>query len=234
VKTGSPADPGRADKLTVETTSPTMTPTKAATTTPPTATPSAGPTVKPQVPAMGGIGIPPANERPTATGRATALDLGSTMAPTTQADEMVYFTIQVDFFAGHEAEPQTEDIKAMICQAQKFFAKTLQTAVSPDVTMQAYNIDWEWKDNAALPSIVEFFADVRTADGAHVPAATVFAEMEKVDVKQFVQDYIWMSEVYKENIFYQTEDIFFAGQYSGSPNPPDVGEGKIQVVECAP
>ena len=155
-----------------------------------------------------------------------------TLAPTLKEDEMVYFTIQVDFFAGHEREPTDDEIEKMMCETNKFFEKTLKEKIDPQLEVFASNIDWEWDDKAALPSMVEFFADARYSDGRHVPAEEVFNVMEQVDVKQFVQDYVWMSEVYKENVFYQTEDIFFAGSYTGSPNPPDPHPGKVDKFNC--
>jgi len=145
---------------------------------------------------------------------------------------MVYFTIQIDFFAGQEKEPTDEEVKAMMCKTNEFFRKTLRDSIDPSIQVEATNINWEWDDKAALPSVVEFFADAEYADGRHVPAEEVFNVMEKVDVKQFVQDYVWMSEVYKENVYYQTEDIFFAGSYTGSPNPPEPHPGKIQSFGC--
>ena len=187
---------------------------------------------------------------PTDSQRATTLDLQTelptvrpteapvgrntvlTLAPTLKEDEMVYFTVQVDFFAGREREPTDTEIEKMMCQTNKFFEKTLKEKIDPNVVVYASNIDWEWDDKAALPSMVEFFADARYADGKHVPAEEVFNVMEQVDVKQFVQDYVWMSETYKENVFYQTEDIFFAGSYTGSPNPPEPHPGKVEKFNC--
>ena len=156
-----------------------------------------------------------------------------TLAPTGKEDEMVYFTIQIDFFAGKEKEPSDDEVKAMMCQADTFFKKTLKEKISQDVDVYSANIHWDWDDRAGLPSVVEFFANATYADGSHVPAELVFDAMEKVDVKQFVQDYIWMSAPYQENVFYQTEDIFFAGRYSGTPNPPEPHAGKIDRVNCS-
>ena len=157
----------------------------------------------------------------------------TSLAPTTKEEEMVYFTIQIDFFANKEREPTDEEVEAMMCQTQKFFEKTIKDQLGQDITVQVTNIHWDYDTKAALPSMVEFFADVRKPDGTHVPAEEVFKVMEGVDVKAFVEEYVWMSEVYKENIYYETEDIFFAGSYTGSPNPPDPHPGKIQTVRCA-
>ena len=156
------------------------------------------------------------------------------MAPTKPEDEMVYFTIQIDFFAGKEKEPSQVDIEAMMCKTNEFFLKTLKEATKNEgVTVYATNIDWEWDPKAALPSVVEFFANATYPDGSHVPAVDVFTAMEKVDVKGFVQDYVWMAEPLKENQFYQTEDIFFAGSYTGSKNPPSPHQGKLEKATCS-
>lgn len=170
---------------------------------------------------------PPTTTEPPVNGRVT-----DAFSLETQDDEMVYFTIQIDMFAEHEREPTETEITAMMCEAEKFFQKTLKEKISPDVSVFASNIYWKWDDRAALPSVVEFYADVKLPDGSRVPAQTVFEAMEKVDVKEFVQDYIWMSEPYQGNAFYQTEDIFFAGRYSGTDTPPEPHEAKIPRVNC--
>jgi hypothetical protein len=172
---------------------------------------------------------------PTAPKRGTTLDLTSTtLAPTSASDEMVYFTIQIDFFAGKEKEPTQAEIEAMMCKTNEFFMKTLKNWTKNEmIDVEATNINWEWDPKAALPSIVEFFADATNPDGSHIAAIDVFQAMEQVDVKAFVQDYIWQSEPLKENEFYQTEDIFFAGSYSGSSNPPAPHVGKLAKANCA-
>lgn len=169
---------------------------------------------------------------PAPVGRAdTGFQLQS-MGPTTAEDEMVYFTIQIDFFAGREKEPTDAEVEAMMCEADRFFQETLKSKISSDVDVHSTNIYWEWDDRAALPSMVEFYADARDGSGNHVPAEQVFNAMESIDVKQFVQNYIWNANPYKENVFYQTEDIFFAGRYSGSANPPVPHEGKLARAQC--
>lgn len=145
---------------------------------------------------------------------------------------MVYFTVQIDFFAGREKEPTDAEVEAMMCHVDAFFQKTLKEKINPDVEVYSSNIHWEWDDRAGLPSMVEFFAHATYADGSFVPPEKVFDSMESVDVKQFVQDYIWMAEPYKENEFYQTEDIFFAGRYSGSSTPPEPRPGKLARANC--
>lgn len=158
-----------------------------------------------------------------------------TLAPTMQDDEMVYFTIQIDFFAGKEREPTEQEIKSMVCQVNKFFEKHLKERIDPGINVFASEIHYEWDERAALPSVVEFFADASYGNnGQHVPAQEVFDVMDDVDVKQFVEEYIWLSEPYKDNIFYQTEDIFFAGSYTGAANPPEPKPGMISRVEGCP
>jgi hypothetical protein len=163
------------------------------------------------------------------TGRNTVL----TMQPTAKEDEMVYFSIQIDFFAGKERKPEDDEVESMVCQVNKFFENTLRDKINPSLNVFASNINWEFDDSAALPSIVEFFANVTNADGTHVDAEQVFSAMEGVDAKKMVQDYIWQSEPKEQNIFWQTEDIYFAGAYTGSANPPDPHPGKIdKVLNC--
>ncbi|CAB9526302.1 expressed unknown protein [Seminavis robusta] len=208
------AAPSRDQKFNLTTLSPTVLPSIA---------PSLAPSLISLSPSVGATTAPPVS-------RGGGLNL-QTMSPTRPEDEMVYFTIQIDFFAGKEKQPTKPEIEKMMCKANQFFEKTLKEKVNPDVTVYATNIDWEWDPKAALPSVIEFFADARNSDGSHVPAVDVFSAMEQVDVKGFVESFVWESEPYKENIFYQTEDIFFAGSYTGSPNPPAPHPGKLQKVD---
>jgi hypothetical protein len=199
----------------------------------PSETPSVAPSAIPS--AMQRATTLPPTIAPTAPKRATTLDLStSTLAPTTSAEEMVYFTIQIDFFPGKEREPDQPEIEAMMCQTNAFFLKTLKNWTKNDsIDVYATNINWAYEPKNALPSLVEFFAKATYPDGSHVPAIDVFEAMEQVNVKAFVQEYIWQSEPVKVNAFYETEDIFFAGSYSGSPNPPTPHVGKLAKATCS-
>lgn len=226
----SPAT-GRGDSFTLTTMSPSVAPSIMA------AMPTRKPTGR-----FGGLNIPMGTPRTPAPstapsqrvdpGRASGFEL-ATMAPTRPQDEMVYFTIQVDFFAGKEREPTDDEVNSVMCKADQFFLKTLQDKIDPDVDVYGCNIHWEWDDRAGLPSMIEFFANATMPDGEHVPAQEVFDAMEKVDVEMFVKNYIWQAEPYQENQFYQTEDIFFAGSYTGSANPPEPHEGNIHRAQCS-
>ena len=143
-----------------------------------------------------------------------------TVAPTTPEDEMVYFRIQIDFFDGMGMNPSMDDVIGMICQVNRFFKDSFRASrQDPGIESYATNIDWDYEPDEQLPFSIYFTSHTKDGQGKTVPAKEVYDYiLGGADAKLLVTDYIWNSEPYPTNQFYQTEDIGLSGIYSGASN----------------
>ena len=157
-----------------------------------------------------------------------------TLNPTTIDEELVYFNIKIDFFDGMGREPTSDEIEAMICQTNEFFKASVRASTNdPNVESFATNIDWEYDEQERLPMTVWFTS--HTSDGRDkiIPAADIYNYiLKEADAKSLVTDYIWNSEPYPNNIFYQTEDIMLGGSFSGSKKGRPIVPGKLAQAVC--
>lgn len=156
------------------------------------------------------------------------------MAPTRKEDELVYFNVQMGFFDGMGREPEADEVEAMICQTNNFFKETIVEATNdPNVVSYATNIDWEYDPDDRLPMTVYFTSHTSDGQGNVIPSADMYNYILKhADAKSLVKDFIWNSEPYPINIFYQTEDILLGGSYSGARIGRPLVPGKLARATC--
>ena len=132
-------------------------------------------------------------------------------------------------------EPELDEIESMICETNKFFLETIKSLTSDSkVESYATNIDWEYKGEGALPFTVYFTSHTTDGEGKIIPAADMYNYMLKeADARALVRDFIWNSEPYPTNIFYQTEDIVLGGSYSGAKKGRSLVPGKLARANCS-
>jgi hypothetical protein len=156
------------------------------------------------------------------------------LAPTSEDEELVYFNIKIDFFAGMGGEPKANEIEAMICQTNKFFQAAMRNMTKdPDLQSYATNIDWLYDASQPLSVVIYFTSHTTFGDGSVVPAEDVYNYiLKQADAKLLVTDYIWQSEPYPDNVFYQTEDILLGASYSGAKTGRDIAPGRLEKATC--
>ena len=131
-----------------------------------------------------------------------------------------------------------DDVEGMVCQVNKFFKDSFREARKDSgVESYATNIDWEYEPEEELPFTLYFTSHTTDGQGRTVPAKEVYDYiLSESDAKLLVTDYIWNSEPYPTNQFYQTEDIGLAGKYSGASHPekkmPPITPGKMARATC--
>lgn len=157
-----------------------------------------------------------------------------TLVPTTAEEEMVYFSIKIAFFPGEGERPQKDEINAMLCETNKFFQEALINATNDDDLQSfATNIDWLYDTENDLPFVLYFTSDTHYGNETPVPAKTVYEViLNEADAKLLVTDFIWQSEPYPDNVFYNTQDIMLDGSYSGAKSGRSIVPGQMEKAMC--
>eukprot|EP00797_Seminavis_robusta_P010861 Sro1806_g298910.2 (723) ;mRNA; r:17242-19818 len=173
----------------------------------------------------------PPVERPEPPGRP---DDKRTVAPTKADEELVYFNIQMGFFDGQGREPQEDEIEAMICQTNIWFENSLRDmAKDSGVNSFATNIDWEYEPSENLPLTIWFTSHSTDGSGNILPAAEVYDYiLHEADAKSLITNFIWNSEPYTANVFYNTENILFGGSHNGAKSGRRIVPGKLPKAMC--
>jgi hypothetical protein len=156
------------------------------------------------------------------------------MKPTTADEEMVYFNFQIGFFEGQAAEPRADEIEAMICQTNKWFEESIRDLKGdPNVESYATNIDWEYKQEEAMPLTVWFTSHTTDGEGKMLPVADVYQYiLKKADAESLITDFISQSEPYTTNIFYNTKNILLGGSHNGAKQGRRIIPGKLAKATC--
>ena len=131
-------------------------------------------------------------------------------------------------------EPSAEEVESMICQTNKFFKESIRGSTNdPKVESYATNIDWQYLPDDRLPVTVYFTSHTTDGQGKIIPAAEMYDYILKdADAQSLVRDFIWNSEPYPTNIFYQTEDILLGGSFSGAKQGRLLVPGKLARASC--
>jgi hypothetical protein len=156
------------------------------------------------------------------------------MKPTTEDEEMVYFNFKMGFFEGQAREPKADEIEAMICQANGWFEESIRDlATDPNVESYATNVDWEYKPSDSLPLTVWFTSHTTDAEGKMLPVEDVYEYILKgADAESLIKEFIWQSEPYTTNIFYNTKDILLGGSHNGAKQGRRIVPGKLARAKC--
>lgn len=142
---------------------------------------------------------------------------------------MPIFTIEIGFDT-RTGVPTEQDIKGMMCQTNLYFEHRLKHDLNDEgINSHATNVDWEYVHGARMPSVMSFTPYSTYGDGSVIPGKVVYDVMKVIDVQDYVRNYVWNSEPYETNIFWDTRDI----QIGGDVNGP-VREGKLARVTCVP
>jgi len=147
---------------------------------------------------------------------------------------MVDVKVEIDFFDGMGREPQPDEIQAMICQTNKYFTDTIQELMQDtNAVSYATNIDWKYDTSEGRPVQIFFLSHTTNGQGTLVPAATMYDYiLTQFDFETMVKKYIWNSEPYPTNVFFQTEDILVAGSMSGKGKGRSPITWKLEQASC--
>jgi hypothetical protein len=141
--------------------------------------------------------------------------------------QLAAFSLEVGF-ASRSGVPSQQEIVGLMCQTGKFFQKKVREELKDDtIVSHPTNIDWSYIPGSPMPAVVNFTAFTTYGDGTMVPAKIVYDIMKVVDVPNFVREYVWNSEPYEENIYYDSKDVLFTGMV----NAP-LHEGKLSKATC--
>lgn len=138
------------------------------------------------------------------------------------------FSIQVGF-ESRTGAPTQQEIEGLLCQTDLYFEKRLREDLKDDsINSHSTNVDWEYNIGEKYPAIVNFTSFSTYGDGSLVPAKLVYDVMKVIDIDDYVRTYVWNSQPYSQNIYYDTKDILFGGMI----NAHLLGEGKLAKVTC--
>jgi hypothetical protein len=157
-----------------------------------------------------------------------------TMKPTTEGEEMVYFNFKMGFFDGQGREPTADEVEAMMCKINAWFEESIRTlSGNPNVESYATNIDWEYNDADDLPLNVWFTSHTTDAEGKMLPPPEVYEYiLKKADAELLIKNFIWESEPYITNVFYNTKDIQLQGSHNGAKQGRRIEPGKLAQATC--
>lgn len=141
---------------------------------------------------------------------------------------MADFSLAFHMFQDHEKPPSEDEVNALLCELNEFFTEELRKKMSDNtIHSKAVYIDWYFNEEGAGAKediIVNFTSFSYYADDVHtqIPATDVFEAMklttQEIDV--MVENYVWLSEPEKVNIFSHTEQVFVNGNV-GDPLSSD-------------
>ncbi|CAB9517749.1 expressed unknown protein [Seminavis robusta] len=142
---------------------------------------------------------------------------------------MATFSIQIGYDS-RTGVPTEQDVKGFICQNNLYFEKRLREKLKDkSINSHAINIDWSYIPGSDYPSVVNFTSFTTYGNGELIPGKQVYDIMAVIDVDDYVRHFIWNSEPYDINIFYDTRKVIFGGRVNG-----EVKQGKLDKVVCTP
>lgn len=129
---------------------------------------------------------------------------------------MAHFSLNFAFFEDHEVPPTLAEVNALICQVNSYFTQELRRGLSAgNIHVKAVYVDYFFdeggKGSSAEDVRVNFTAFSYYGEDEHdqVAAQDVVEAMklDYLELKDFVEQYVWKSEPEKENLFYHTESL---------------------------
>lgn len=139
-------------------------------------------------------------------------------------DPMATFSLKFAMFGNKEMPPTLREVDALMCQVNSYCTQELRRKLSDGtIHVKAVFIDYFFYEEGAGSMqediVVNFTAFAYYGKDEHdqVPAQVVFQalKLNNVDIKDFVENYVWKSEPEQENIFFHTEALSLDSDMGG-------------------
>lgn len=125
------------------------------------------------------------------------------------------FSAQLDitFFEGQGKAPTDLEIEALIHETELFFSDLFLSVPPTNSVFESFSITnvvptYNEEEDADHFQVI-FDATLVVAAGSSITMDTVANVVDQANYDEYISDYVWMSEPFRRNEFYQTHSVSF-------------------------